>query len=58
MERWKRTRYAYEEQDAKHAYYLSLEFLMGRTLNNALLNLGLGKPPIRPCIAWAWIWRR
>jgi hypothetical protein len=22
-------------------YYLSLEFLMGRTLNNALLNLGL-----------------
>jgi starch phosphorylase len=41
MERWKRTRYAYEEQDAKHAYYLSLEFLMGRTLNNALLNLGL-----------------
>ena len=43
MERWKRTRYAYEEEDAKHAYYLSLEFLMGRTLNNALLNLGLGE---------------
>jgi starch phosphorylase len=43
MERWRRTRYAYEEQDAKHAYYLSLEFLMGRTLNNALLNLGLGE---------------
>jgi starch phosphorylase len=41
MERWKRTRYAYEEADAKHAYYLSLEFLMGRALNNALLNLGL-----------------
>jgi starch phosphorylase len=41
MERWKRTRYAYEEAGAKHAYYLSLEFLMGRTLSNALLNLGL-----------------
>ena len=41
MERWKRTRQAYEQADAKHAYYLSLEFLMGRTLNNALLNLGL-----------------
>ena len=43
MERWKRTRATYEEADAKHAYYLSLEFLMGRTLNNALLNLGLGE---------------
>jgi starch phosphorylase len=43
MERWKRTRYAYEEQGAKQAYYLSLEFLMGRALNNALLNLGLGE---------------
>ncbi len=40
MERWKRTRYAYEEAGAKHTYYLSLEFLIGRTLNNALLNLG------------------
>ena len=43
MERWKNTRYAYEEQDAKHAYYLSLEFLMGRAMSNALLNLGLGE---------------
>ncbi len=43
MERWKRTRYAYEEADAKHAYYMSLEFLMGRTLGNALLNLGLSE---------------
>jgi len=43
MERWKRTRYAYEEQDAKYAYYLSLEFLMGRTLGNTLLNLGLAE---------------
>jgi glycogen phosphorylase len=43
MERWKRTRYAYEEAQVKHAYYLSLEFLMGRTLNNALLNLDLGE---------------
>jgi len=41
MERSRRTRYAYEEAQAKHAYYLSLEFLMGRSLGNALLNLGL-----------------
>jgi starch phosphorylase len=41
MERWKSTRYAYEGADCKHAYYLSLEFLIGRTLGNATLNLGL-----------------
>lgn len=41
MERQKRTRRAYDEAGAKQSYYLSLEFLMGRTLNNALLNLGL-----------------
>ncbi len=44
MERWKNTAYAYEEADCKRAYYLSLEFLMGRTLGNAMLNLGLDDP--------------
>ncbi|MCK4502893.1 MAG: glycogen/starch/alpha-glucan family phosphorylase, partial [Desulfuromonadales bacterium] len=41
MERWKNTRYAYEESDCKQTHYLSLEFLMGRTLGNAVLNLDL-----------------
>jgi starch phosphorylase len=41
VDRWKNTDYAYEEGDSKRAYYLSLEFLMGRTLGNAMLNLGL-----------------
>ncbi len=41
LERWKNTRYGYEAADAGHAYYLSLEFLMGRALGNAALNLGL-----------------
>ncbi len=39
VERWKNTQRAYREQDCKRAYYLSLEFLMGRTLGNAMLNL-------------------
>ena len=41
IERWKNTRATYKERDCKRAYYLSLEFLMGRTLSNAMLNLGL-----------------
>jgi starch phosphorylase len=41
MERWKRTRQAHDQADCKRTYYLSLEFLMGRTLGNALLNLDL-----------------
>ncbi len=41
MERWKMTRYAYTESNCRQAYYLSLEFLMGRALGNSILNLGL-----------------
>jgi starch phosphorylase len=41
MERWKMTRHAHEAADCKRTYYLSLEFLMGRALGNAMLNLGL-----------------
>ena len=40
-ERWKKTYNAYKEQDCKRAYYLSMEFLMGRTLSNAMINLGI-----------------
>src|SRR5262249_52155310 len=41
IERWIRTQDAYYEQDPKRVYYLSLEYLMGRTLGNSLINLGL-----------------
>jgi starch phosphorylase len=41
VERWRQTQRAYDETDCKQAYYLSLEFLMGRALGNALLNLDI-----------------
>jgi starch phosphorylase len=41
MRRWIQTQQAYYKADAKRVYYLSLEFLMGRALENNLVNLGL-----------------
>ncbi len=43
-ERWVETQQAYYRRPVKRVYYLSLEFLMGRTLGNAVLNLGLEEP--------------
>ncbi len=39
--RCKETYNAYRDEDCKRAFYLSMEFLMGRTLSNAMLNLGI-----------------
>ena len=44
MRRWIQTQQAYYREDAKQVYYLSLEFLMGRALENNLLNVGLYEP--------------
>lgn len=41
MERWIKTQQTYHKKHAKRIYYLSLEFLIGRTLGNSLINLGL-----------------
>ena len=41
IERWIATQQTYYNKNAKRVYYLSLEFLMGRTLGNSLVNLGV-----------------
>src|SRR5579872_5377910 len=38
-QRWVKTKATYEEQNAKRIYYLSLEFLLGRSLANNVTNL-------------------
>ena len=43
FERWKRTYTTYKEQDSRRVSYLSMEFLMGRALSNAILNLDIDK---------------
>uniref|UniRef100_A0A8C1UTD4 Alpha-1,4 glucan phosphorylase n=1 Tax=Cyprinus carpio TaxID=7962 RepID=A0A8C1UTD4_CYPCA len=39
--RWIRTQQSYYEKDPKRVYYISLEFYMGRTLQNTMVNLAL-----------------
>lgn len=40
IRKWLRTQHQYIEEDVKKVSYLSLEFLMGRLLGNALTSLG------------------
>ncbi|MCK9381476.1 MAG: glycogen/starch/alpha-glucan phosphorylase [Sulfuritalea sp.] len=39
IQRWMETMRSYYVQDRKRVYYLSMEFLMGRTMVNGMLNL-------------------
>ena len=41
VERWIATKDTYEVRQPRTVYYISLEFLMGRTLGNAMINLGV-----------------
>ena len=41
VDRWMKTTRAQYKQDVKRVYYLSMEFLIGRTFTNAMLALGI-----------------
>eukprot|EP00835_Amoeboradix_gromovi_P004698 NODE_383_length_9627_cov_0.480793.p1 type:complete len:863 gc:universal NODE_383_length_9627_cov_0.480793:1583-4171(+) len=41
IEIWNETQQFHTLKDQKRVYYLSMEFLLGRSLDNALINLGL-----------------
>jgi len=48
--RWVKTRRAREQANPKRVYYLSMEFLIGRTLNNNIMNLA-AEPLIQKALA-------
>ena len=49
-ERWVQTKATYEQQNAKRIYYLSMEFLLGRSLANNMTNLLLD-PIVQPMVS-------
>ncbi len=44
VDNWMETQQAYEREDPKMVYYMSMEFLMGRALGNNMINMKAYKP--------------
>jgi starch phosphorylase len=57
FERWIDTQQTYYKKPSKRVYYLSLEFLMGRTLDNALINLGMREEAVKAMETMDFAWR-
>jgi len=43
VHKWIRTQQLYYQKDAKRVYYLSLEYYLGRSLSNTMMNLGISE---------------
>ena len=57
-ESWLKTQRATQSQDCRQVYYLSMEFLMGRTLSNAMLAEGVYDVVREALEQLVWIWKK
>jgi glycogen phosphorylase len=48
-DQWSKTSQTYHQEDVKRVYYLSLEYLLGRSFANNVINLGL-EGPVRDAV--------